>query len=100
MKALYQQVTGDTTAHQRSIDAHLRKQPARRREIIRQRLAGASLSDIAGGLVTKGQIQKDIQRTCEAIRKAIAGEPRYNKIGHTKVTRRKKGRPEDLRPAA
>lgn len=78
MKLLYQLVTGDRTAHQRSIDAHVRKMDARRRRILRRRTQGANLKQIAREEgCTHGSIQSVINRSMRAVRKAIAGEPRY-----------------------
>lgn len=99
MKALYQHVTGDRTAHQRRIDAHLRRQTSFRQNLIARRLKGQSLQEIADSCSTsKGVVQKNIDRACEAIRKAIAGEPRYNRQGH-KGPFSKKKRPAKLKPA-
>jgi DNA-directed RNA polymerase specialized sigma24 family protein len=77
MKELYQLRTGDTAAHQRRIDGHLRQLDARRQRVIRARIAGETLRTIAAreGL-SVGTTQKLIDRGIELIRKAIAGEPR------------------------
>ena len=83
MKALYQQHTGDTAAHQRRIDAQVRKLDARRQRILRRRLGGASLSVIGTEEgCTHGSVASAIKKSMEAVRKAIAGEPRFNRIGH------------------
>lgn len=83
MKALYQAATGDTTAHQRRIDGQVRKLDPRRQRILRRRCEGASLSTIgAEEGVTHGSIASLIKKSMEAVRKATAGEPRFNRIGH------------------
>lgn len=82
MKALYQHVTGDEAAHQRRIDAHVRRLNPRRQRILRRRLE-ATLQDIADEEgCTHGSIASVIRKSMEAVRKAIAGEPRYNRTGH------------------
>ncbi len=82
MKALYQAVTGDTAAHQRAIDARFRKLDPRRQRLIKARLEGQSLRQIAATEgVTGGSIQSAINTALESIRKELAGEPRYNREG-------------------
>jgi DNA-directed RNA polymerase specialized sigma24 family protein len=82
IKALYARITGDTASHQRRIDGHLKRMDPRRQRIMRRRAAGASLYEIAAEEgVSHGSVQSIVLRTCEAIRKAIAGEPRYT-FGH------------------
>ncbi|MGA2270212.1 MAG: hypothetical protein ABSH44_17205 [Bryobacteraceae bacterium] len=83
MKELYQQQTGDKTAHQRRIDGQLRRLDPRRQRILRRRIAGASLGEIgADEGCTYGSIASVIKKSMEAVRKAIAGEPRFNRVGH------------------
>jgi DNA-binding NarL/FixJ family response regulator len=82
VKAIYTAVTGDNTSHQRRIDGHLKRMDKRRQRILRRRAQGATLYEIAAEEgVSHGSIQSVILKTCEAIRKAIAEEPRY-KHGH------------------
>jgi DNA-directed RNA polymerase specialized sigma24 family protein len=82
VKELYQLCTGDMTAHQRRIDGHLRKLSARRQRIIRARITARRLRDIAQEEgISYGTVQKEIERSMEKIRKAIAGEPRYKTRG-------------------
>jgi DNA-directed RNA polymerase specialized sigma24 family protein len=83
MKALYQLATGDLISHQRRIDGQVRKLDARRRRILRRRLEGATLAQIAAEEgCTHGSAASVIRKAMEAVRKAIAGEPRFNRIGH------------------
>ena len=86
VKQLYQLCTGDCASHQRRIDAHFRRLDERRQRIVRARVAGRSLRQLAEeeGL-SHGTLQKMIRRSMEAIRKAIAGEPRYNRAGRKKA---------------
>jgi len=83
LKALYQQLTGDTEAHQRRIDAQFRRLPARRQAMIRMRLTGASYEAIGNshGAINRASAQSVITIAMERIRKAIAGEPRYTHRG-------------------
>ena len=83
MKDLYAEFTGDTASHQRRIDGHFRKLDPRQRRIIRARLEGRTLTEIgqAHG-ITAGSAHSVIRKAMESIRKKIAGEPRYNRIGH------------------
>ena len=79
---LYQLATGDTASHQRRIDARFRKLDERTQRVIRARIAGGHLRDIAAAEgVSFGTISKVISRGLERIRKSIAGEPRYNRSG-------------------
>lgn len=87
LKALYQLSTGDAASHQRRIDGHFRHLDARRQAMIRARLAGLSLRAIGrehGGL-TAATVKDAINRGLEKIRKAIAEEPRYNRIGRARA---------------
>jgi DNA-directed RNA polymerase specialized sigma24 family protein len=82
MKALYEQTTGQT-AHQRRIDGQVRKLDPRRQRILRRRLDGAKLAAIGAELgISHGSVASAIKKSMEAIRKAIAGEPRFNHGGH------------------
>jgi len=93
LKAMYRQATGDTTTHQRTIDAHFRKIDPRRQRIVKARLAGESLYAIAAKEhVPHGTVASAVKRTIEAIRKAIAHEPRFNLIGHPGGGKKKNGR--------
>jgi DNA-binding NarL/FixJ family response regulator len=83
MKDLYQAATGDTAAHQRRIDGHVRHLDARRQKILHRRTEGASLAEIGAELgISHGSVASSIKKSLEAVRKAIAGEPRFNRIGH------------------
>jgi DNA-directed RNA polymerase specialized sigma24 family protein len=83
MKQLYAFTTGDTTAHQRRIDGQVRKLDPRRLRVLRARCAGQSLAQIgAREGCTFGSIASLINKSMEAVRKAIASEPRYNRVGH------------------
>lgn len=90
LKALYQQLTGDTDAHQRRIDAHFRKLPTRRQAMIRMRLTGASYEAIGAsyGAINRASARTVITIAMERIRKAIAGEPRYQHRGPYKPKER------------
>jgi DNA-directed RNA polymerase specialized sigma24 family protein len=91
MKALYQQHTGDTAAHQRRIDGQVRHLDPHRQAILRRRIEGASLATIGAELgITHGSVASSIKKSMEAVRKAIAAEPRFNRIGHPGA-RRKQG---------
>ena len=82
MKHLYQAHTGDLETHQRTIAAHVARLPARKRRLLELRVKGQSLEEIASrDAVSKATISTLITRACEQLRKEIAGEPRYNKIG-------------------
>jgi DNA-directed RNA polymerase specialized sigma24 family protein len=82
VKALYQAATGDVAAHQRRIDAHLRRLDPRRQRMLKTRAAGATLRQIAAAEnISVGSVQSAIDGALERIRKAIAGEPRYNHTG-------------------
>jgi DNA-directed RNA polymerase specialized sigma24 family protein len=84
LKALYQLTTGDLASHPRRIAAHFARLDARRQRLVRRRLDGASLHVIAAEEgITHGSVQSAIKGALEAIRKEIAGEPRYNRTGRT-----------------
>ena len=79
LKQLYQDTTGDTAAHQRAIHGRLLHQPPRRQRIVQARIAGETLRQIANREnISHGAAADSIKKTMEAIRKDIAGEPRYN----------------------
>jgi DNA-directed RNA polymerase specialized sigma24 family protein len=100
MKALYQHVTGDDAAHQRRIDAHVRRLNPRRQRILRRRL-NATLQEIANQEgCSHGSIASVIRKSMEAIRKAIAGEPRFNRIGHPGAHPKSGTDPKTGKPAA
>jgi DNA-binding NarL/FixJ family response regulator len=83
MKQLYAATTGDTTAHQRRIDGQVRKLDPRRLRVLRARCAGQSLAEIGSDLgISHGSVASLIEKSMEAVRKAIANEPRYNTVGH------------------
>jgi DNA-directed RNA polymerase specialized sigma24 family protein len=93
MKDLYQATTGDTTAHQRRIDGQVRHLSQRRQVILRRRIDGQSLAEIGKYLeISHGSVASSIKKSMEAIRKAIAGEPRFNHIGHPGARSRAKGK--------
>jgi DNA-directed RNA polymerase specialized sigma24 family protein len=82
MKALYQARTGDTTSHQRAIDARFKKLDTRRQAIVRAVLAGDSYRMIGEKHgITAGSVQSALNSAMERIRKDIAAEPRYNHTG-------------------
>lgn len=83
LKALYAEVTGDKTTHQRTIDAHFRKLAKRRQDAIRARLAGQSYAEIGTtlGHISAASAREIILRALEAIRKQAHQEPRFNHIG-------------------
>lgn len=83
LKGLYAELTGDTASHQRRVDGHFRKLDKRQQRIIRARIDGRTLAEIgeAHG-ITAGSAHSVIRKALESIRKKIAGEPRYNRIGH------------------
>ena len=86
VKQLYQLCTGDCASHQRRIDAHFRRLDARRQRIIKARIAGTPLRQLAQAEgLSHGTVAKMIRRSMERIRKAIAGEPRFNRIGRQKA---------------
>jgi DNA-directed RNA polymerase specialized sigma24 family protein len=80
LKALYQGLTGDTTAHQRAIHGRLLRLSPRRRLMVQARVEGLTLRQIAGkvGGISHGTVASAIAKAMEAIRKDIAGEARYN----------------------
>ena len=87
MKQLYQLHTGDLASHQRAIDARVKRLPEDRQRILQAAIAGESLRDIAAREgVSHGTIQSSIRRSLEAVRKDIAREPRYNRVGRSKKT--------------
>lgn len=80
LKALYQQQTGDLASHQRAIDALFRRLHGRARNILRGRLEGLSLREIAANhKISHGSVAGSIARSLESIRKKLAGEPRHNR---------------------
>jgi transposase-like protein len=82
LKRLYQDATGDTRSHQRTIGAAWKRLPDRKRRMIQARIHGKSLSQIAlHHQVTPATVSSMIRRALEQMRKAIAGEPRYNRTG-------------------
>jgi DNA-directed RNA polymerase specialized sigma24 family protein len=82
LKAFYGQTTGDTTTHQRTIDAHFKKLDKRRQAIIRELLQGKTYLRIAREMgVTATSVRESVARAIERIRKGIAEEPRYNHVG-------------------
>jgi len=93
IKALYAQITGDTTSHQRAIDARLRKLGKRQMGRIRDFAGGANYHDIATiEGVSAASVRDSILRGLEAIRKDLAQEPRFNKRGRAHGYHRKGGR--------
>jgi len=81
VKDLYREITGQE-AHQRAIDGRLRKLPRRKQDMIRDRAAGLTWAAIGHRYgLTAGTADKLVRRALEAIRKSIAGEPRYNQVG-------------------
>ena len=84
LKHLYQAKTGDTTTHQRTISAVFHRVIDRRRKrFVLAHLDGASLRQLAVAAgISHGSVQSAIDSAMEATRKAIAGEPRYNRTGH------------------
>jgi hypothetical protein len=88
LKALYAQITGDHQTHQRTIAAHFRNLEARVQVSIRQRVAGQSYHAIAAGEhCTAASTREAILRGIEQLRKAIHGEPRYNRKGRGQAAR-------------
>lgn len=84
LKALYAAKTGDTTSHQRAIDARFRKLSARRQDTIRKVLEGWSYRMIAEHHgISVGSVQSELNGALEAIRKDLAQEPRYNRTART-----------------
>ena len=82
IKELYGKITGDTTAHQRAIDARLRKLTTPQQVRIRAFATGCNYHDIAAvEKATPASVRDSVLRGLEAIRKDLAGEPRYNRIG-------------------
>jgi DNA-directed RNA polymerase specialized sigma24 family protein len=82
VKALYQRYTGDTSAHQRTIDARYRKLPDRARRVIHGATLGLTLRALAQVEgCSHGTVNSLLKRSMEAIRKDVHHEPRYNKIG-------------------
>jgi len=82
MKQLYELTTGET-AHQRRIDGQVRKLDPRRLRVLRARCEGQSLAQIgAAEGCSFGSVASLIKKSMEAVRKAIASEPRYNRVGH------------------
>ena len=86
MKQLYQEHTGDVHAHQRTIAAHLARLRPRQRRLLQLRVQGLTLEAIGhrSGAVNRATVAKLIERACEALRKSIHAEPRYNRIGRAR----------------
>jgi DNA-binding CsgD family transcriptional regulator len=83
MQQLYQLSTGDRASHQRRIDGQVRKLAPRRLRVLRARCTGQSLAEIgAAEGISHGSVASLIRKSMEAARKAIAGEPRFNRTGH------------------
>lgn len=80
---LYRAATGDERTHQRTIHALLQRTvDPRRRKWIHLRITGRSYHAIADSEdLTAATVRSAILSALEAIRKAAAGEPRYNKRG-------------------
>ena len=82
LKALYSFVTGDKLTHQRRIHAHYLRLTPRRRSLIDERLAGRPWREIGRVHGVSGaSAQSAVILALRALRKAIAGEPRYNVVG-------------------
>lgn len=82
MKALYGAVTGDVGAHQARIAAAYRKLDPERRKLIRRRMEGAALREIASELgVSHGSVQGRIERALWAVHKLVHGLGRYHVVG-------------------
>jgi DNA-binding CsgD family transcriptional regulator len=89
LKQLYMLHTGDCASHQRRIAAHVRRLDPRRQRILLRRCEGASLYEIGDEEgITYGSVASAIRKSMEAVRKAIAGEPRFNRIGHPGAPRK------------
>ena len=85
VKALYQAITGDVHAHQRTIAAELAREPARRQLAVRLRAQGHTLREIGRRLKrTHGTAQDLILRTMLAMHKRIYGLPRYHLHGRSR----------------
>jgi len=83
MKQLYMLSTGDCATHQRRIDGQVRKLDPRRLRVLRARCEGQTLAQIgAAEGCSFGSVASLIKKSMEAVRKAIANEPRFNRIGH------------------
>jgi DNA-directed RNA polymerase specialized sigma24 family protein len=82
LKALYQRATGDTATHQRTIDAHFRKLPARPRAMLSHMVACDNYHQVAAAQgISAASAREAILRALERLRKAIKDEPRYNRVG-------------------
>jgi hypothetical protein len=85
LKALYQSITGDLAAHPAAIHARFRKLDAHMQRLANRRMAGQRLREIAAAEGVKhGTVANALRRAMESIRKSIAGEPRYNRVGRKK----------------
>jgi hypothetical protein len=85
LKALYQSVTRDTSAHQRTIAAQLTREGSRRRRLVKLYLDG--LSDRQGAERTKqshGAARSMLRHTMWALHKRIHGLPRYHRTGRAR----------------
>jgi len=70
LKALYQQHTGDTTTHQRTIGAALASIDKRRRQWIAQLLEGRSYREIAApAQLSPGTVQDGVKRAFAVMKK-------------------------------
>jgi hypothetical protein len=79
LTALYQYITGDHDAHPRTIAAHVARLDKRRQRMIRARLEGKTLREIAKTHgVSFATVDDCITRAMKICRKKIAGEPRYS----------------------
>jgi DNA-directed RNA polymerase specialized sigma24 family protein len=82
LKTLYTDTTNDTTSHQRTIHMWYLRLNTHQQGMIAARLEGESYRAIGDKYqVTAASARESILRGLERIRKAIAEEPRYNKVG-------------------
>ena len=82
IKGLYGRITDDWETHQRTIDAQLRKLDMRRQSMLRRLALGESYHEIARAEgITAAAARDTMLRAIERMRKAIAGEPRFNHVG-------------------
>jgi hypothetical protein len=82
LAALYREITGDTDAHQGTIAAHFRQLDTRRQRLVNRRLKGQTMAYIGESFgISSAATQSSIVLSMRAIRKAIAGLPRYHLVG-------------------
>ncbi len=85
LKALYQSVTRDTAAHQRTIAAQLAREGRRRRRLVQLYVDGLSDRQVAAKTgQSHGAARSMLRLTMWAIHKRINALPRYHQAGRAR----------------